>query len=135
MGRIPDGCDGCKDANLDPTDHPCCDCNRCNEHSERDLYSLAIDPVNHPVHYADLCSLECIEAMEIAFGSDGLIYFCLCNAFKYVWRCKNKNGKQDLEKAKWYLNKAHDLGLYSKVMDQYSALKKILQKLEKELDK
>ena len=60
------------------------------------------DVVNHPKHYADFCSLECIEVMEIAFGVEAVIHFCKSNAFKYLWRYKNKNGMQDLEKAMWY---------------------------------
>lgn len=64
------------------------------------------DNVNHPIHYADTCSLECIEAMEIAFGKEAVRNFCKCNAFKYLWRFKNKNGEEDLKKAEWYLAKA-----------------------------
>lgn len=61
-----------------------------------------MDNVNHPKHYADTCSIECIEAMEIAFGTEAVIHFCKCNAFKYLWRYQNKNGSEDLDKAKWY---------------------------------
>lgn len=60
------------------------------------------DVINHPKHYADTCSLECIEAMRIAFGRKAVISFCECNAFKYLWRYKNKNGEEDLKKSKWY---------------------------------
>lgn len=67
------------------------------------------DNVNHPKHYADTCSLECIEAMEIAFGKDAVIAFCKCNAFKYIWRYQNKNGKEDLEKAMWYCDRGLEL--------------------------
>lgn len=60
----------------------------------------------NPDHYKSQTSLECIEAMEIMFGKEAVINFCLCNAFKYVWRWKNKNGEEDLDKARWYLHKA-----------------------------
>ena len=63
------------------------------------------DNIN-PNHYKNSTSLECIEAMEIMFGKEAIIDFCLCNAFKYIWRWKNKNGKEDLDKARWYLHKA-----------------------------
>ena len=66
------------------------------------------DNVNHPAHYTDT-SLECIEAMILVFGKKAVIDFCSCNAWKYVWRWKSKNGKEDLEKAKWYINKAIEL--------------------------
>lgn len=62
------------------------------------------DNVNHPRHYENTCSLECIEVMRLTYGKRAVYDFCLCNAFKYMWRFKNKNGKEDLEKANWYLS-------------------------------
>ena len=67
-----------------------------------------VDPTN-PDHYKEHTSLECIEEMEIIFGSLGVIYFCVCNAWKYIRRWKNKNGAEDLKKAKWYIEKAWEL--------------------------
>ena len=66
------------------------------------------DNIN-PNHYKSETSLECIEAMQIAFGNDVVIDFCLCNAWKYIWRWKNKNGIEDLKKAEWYIEKGRDL--------------------------
>ena len=66
--------------------------------------SKTVDNVNHPKHYEGSTSLECIECMEVIFGYKIVAYFCLCNAFKYMWRYKNKNGEEDLNKAGWYLN-------------------------------
>lgn len=63
------------------------------------------DNIN-PDHYKSSTSLECIEAMEVIFGSEAVIDFCLCNAWKYIWRWKNKNGEEDLDKAEWYVNEA-----------------------------
>lgn len=65
----------------------------------------------NPSHYAGgETSLECIECMQLAFGEEATYNFCLCNAFKYMWRYKNKNGGEDLDKARWYLNYvAHDI--------------------------
>ena len=48
------------------------------------------DNVNHPKHYADTTSIECIEAMIVAFGRGAVVDFCKCNAFNYVWRYQNK---------------------------------------------
>ena len=73
------------------------------------------DNVNHPSHYEKSCSLECIDVMEAMFGPERLIIFCLMNAFKYLWRHKNKNGMEDLNKAKWYLNKATETLICLKV--------------------
>lgn len=64
-----------------------------------------MDHIN-PDHYKNQTSLECIEAMEIIFGPKAVIDFCICNAWKYIWRWKNKNGQEDLEKADWYITKA-----------------------------
>lgn len=64
--------------------------------------------VNHPTHYQSLskeCNIECIDAMRAAFGDEAVVDFCICNAFKYVWRHQSKNGKTDISKAVWYLNK------------------------------
>lgn len=62
------------------------------------------DPVNHPAHYTS-GGIECIDAMQAAFGAEAVKDFCLCNAFKYLWRHRNKNGVEDLKKARWYLNR------------------------------
>lgn len=66
------------------------------------------DPTN-PDHYKNSTSLECIEAMEIVLGDLGVTYFCVGNAWKYIWRWKNKNGVEDLKKAKWYIEKSWEL--------------------------
>lgn len=63
-----------------------------------------VDMVSHPPHYEGSTSLECIECMEVIFGINAVCFFCLCNSFKYLWRYKNKNGEEDINKAKWYLD-------------------------------
>lgn len=72
------------------------------------------DNIN-PDHYKNSTSLECIEAMELIFGKESVVNFCVCNAWKYIWRWKHKNGLEDLEKAKWYVKKAEDFFEYSKL--------------------
>lgn len=70
------------------------------------------DVVNSPYHYQSYnkeLNIECIDAMRAAFGDDVVSSFCICNVFKYTWRHQSKNGKQDLEKAQWYLNKYLEL--------------------------
>lgn len=62
------------------------------------------DNVNHPSHYESSTSIECIQAMVLIFGEDAVADFCACNAFKYMWRYKHKNGMEDLKKAEWYLS-------------------------------
>ena len=56
-----------------------------------------VDNVNHPKHYEGSTSLECIQCMEVSMGKQAVADFCLCNAFKYLWRYKNKNGREDEE--------------------------------------
>ena len=64
-----------------------------------------VDMVNHPPHYKTKNGLETIDVIE-AFTEDlnGIEAVCTANALKYICRWKNKNGKQDLEKAVWYIN-------------------------------
>ena len=71
------------------------------------------DNIN-PSHYKDSCSIECIESMIIAFGAEAVYDFCICNAYKYLWRYKNKNGEEDIDKASWYISMA------DKLFDQYA---------------
>ena len=66
------------------------------------------DNINHPKHY-ETDKVECIEAMEITQGRGAVMSFCLCNAFKYLWRHGRKNGVEDIKKARWYLDKYIEL--------------------------
>lgn len=61
------------------------------------------DPTN-PSYYKD-SPIECIEAIELMLGKTGAMHFCIGNALKYIWRWRNKNGKEDLDKAEWYLKR------------------------------
>jgi len=55
--------------------------------------------VDHPDHY-NTGSIETIEYLDsLGVAED----FCIGNALKYLSRYKHKNGKEDLEKAKWYI--------------------------------
>lgn len=63
------------------------------------------DPVNHPAHYTQ-GGIECIGAIEAACtGLDGKEGYLVGQVIKYIWRWKHKNSLQDLEKAKWYLER------------------------------
>jgi hypothetical protein len=66
------------------------------------------DNVNHPSHY-ETGKFECIDVMIETQGVEAVKSFCLCNAFKYLYRHKNKNGVEDVKKAIWYLNKFIEL--------------------------
>ena len=64
--------------------------------------------VNHPDHYKT-GKIECIDVMLETQGVEAVINFCVLNAFKYLYRHRNKNGIEDIQKAKWYLDKAIEL--------------------------
>lgn len=63
-----------------------------------------MDNVNHPAHYGGADNTyEAIKVIE-AWNLD----FCLGNVVKYISRAGKKEGNsliQDLEKAKWYLER------------------------------
>lgn len=62
------------------------------------------DAVNSPAHYCQ-GSIECIEALAAAtVNLKGIEAVCTANAIKYLWRWKEKNGVEDLRKARWYIN-------------------------------
>ena len=67
------------------------------------MSSSSSDPVNSPSHY-NQAGIECIDAIAAMTG-EGFEYVCQANVAKYLWRYRYKNGLQDLEKARWYLNK------------------------------
>lgn len=60
------------------------------------------DPVDHPPHYnAHPSGVECIDVIE-SLG------FLVGNAIKYLWRYQLKHGLQDLQKARWYVERELD---------------------------
>lgn len=76
-------------------------------------YPVAIDPeekVNHPQHY-NKGNIEVIEIMEqIARDYEPDVAVNISNVIKYIARANHKdNLVEDLNKAKWYLNRAVEL--------------------------
>lgn len=62
------------------------------------------DMVNKPPHYTG--RIEAIDAIEVATAKlVGVEAFCTANALKYLWRWKAKNGVEDLQKARWYIDR------------------------------
>lgn len=70
------------------------------------MYKSNDKMVSHPDHYISKTGLETIDVIE-AFTYDlkGAEATHTGNILKYICRWKNKNGIQDLEKAKWYLDR------------------------------
>ena len=67
------------------------------------------DIIDHPIYYHREDALECIDEMELIFGTEAVKYFCLCNAWKYRYRAADKNGENDLKKSDWYVRKYKEL--------------------------
>lgn len=62
------------------------------------------DPVNHPNHYISKSGLESIDVIKsFTDNLQGFEAVATANALKYLMRWKNKNGIEDLKKAKWYI--------------------------------
>lgn len=67
-------------------------------------YKKEKDNIN-PSHYKQ-GEIECIQAIKSAtINKQGLEAFCIGNVIKYLWRYESKGGLQDIEKAKWYLDR------------------------------
>ena len=67
--------------------------------------ALSVDVINRPSHYT-AGKVECIDALESAtVNLTGIEAVCTANAIKYLWRWKQKNGVEDLKKARWYLDR------------------------------
>ena len=83
-----------------------------------DFYSLANeneepqktldDKVSHPSHYTygDIEVVDFIEQVTKDYKPE--LAFAIGNAIKYISRANRKNGKEDLDKARWYLNRAFE---------------------------
>lgn len=72
---------------------------------------MTYEHVNHPAHY-NIYSIECIDMMERIWGKEATAQWCEMTAFKYRMRVGTKPNnptEQDLEKERWYLNKAKEL--------------------------
>ena len=64
------------------------------------------DMVNNPSHY-NQGRVETIEVIRDVLSKEQFIGYCVGNTMKYVSRHRHKNKpKEDLLKARWYLNKA-----------------------------
>lgn len=70
----------------------------------KDVGTPANDAVEHPSHYAGNGGIECIDAIRASMSTEEFCGYCKGNVLKYAWRYAGKNGVEDLEKAKVYLN-------------------------------
>lgn len=66
------------------------------------------DTVNHPSHYnyGDIEVINFIEQVTKHYNPN--VAYHIGNAIKYLARSPHKNGKEDIEKAKWYIERAFE---------------------------
>ena len=63
------------------------------------------DNVCHPKHYTQ-GGIECIDCIKSAtVGKVGIEAFCVGNAIKYLFRYEEKDGIEDVKKARWYIDR------------------------------
>lgn len=78
------------------------------EDTEEPEVQRTTDTVNHPSHYnfGDIEVVDFIEQVTKHYNSD--VAYHIGNAIKYISRAPHKNGKEDIAKAKWYIERAFD---------------------------
>lgn len=78
------------------------------EPTSKEVEKTLDDEVNHPSHYTygDIEIMEFIEQVTKDYKPE--LAFAIGNAIKYISRANRKNGKEDLDKARWYLNRAFE---------------------------
>lgn len=66
------------------------------------------DTVNHPSHYnyGDIEVIDFIEQVTKHYNPN--VAYHIGNAIKYLARSPHKNGKEDMEKARWYIERAFE---------------------------
>ena len=69
---------------------------------------LSHNTVNHPSHY-NYGEIEVIDFIEqVTQHYNPNVAYHIGNAIKYLARSPHKNGKEDVAKAKWYIERAYD---------------------------
>ena len=77
--------------------------------SEDKFQGVIGDMVNKPSHYTFSDKFEIIDVVEeITKQYPPHLAFAIGNAVKYIARSQHKNGKQDIEKSIWYLQRVLD---------------------------
>ena len=75
------------------------------DHVYKNMDENVPDMVNHPKHY-NQGGIECIDALKAAtVDKRGIEAVCVANVIKYLWRYEEKNGVEDIRKAKWYIER------------------------------
>ena len=78
---------------------------------KEELVEEKVDMVNHPPHYQIRQGMEVIDIIEDVtdwLNLKGKEAYHYTQLLGYILRYKKKNGKQDLEKARFFLNRMID---------------------------
>lgn len=80
-----------------------------NTHKSNDLQQRKRnDTVNHPSHY-NYGEIEVIDFIEqVTQHYNANVAYHIGNAIKYLARSPHKNGKEDIDKARWYIERAFE---------------------------
>lgn len=92
-----------------PGDNGLDECYKCWNREVPNEPPISEDIINHPNHYNRENAMESIHEMELIFGKQAVMHFCLCNVWKYRYRAADKNGEEDLKKSDWYMRKYQEL--------------------------
>lgn len=77
------------------------------EDTEEPVVQHTTDPVNHPDHY-NYGEIEIIDFIDqVSEHYNPVVAVHIANAIKYLSRAPHKNGKEDIEKARWYIERAY----------------------------
>src|SRR5699024_8529183 len=77
------------------------------EDTEEPVIQGTTDPVNHPDHY-NYGEIEIIDFIDqVSEHYNPVVAVHIANAIKYLSRAPHKNGKEDIEKARWYIERAY----------------------------
>lgn len=80
-----------------------------NTHKSNDVQQRKRnDTVNHPSHYnyGDIEVIDFIEQVTKHYNPN--VAYHIGNAIKYLARSPHKNGKEDVDKARWYMERAFE---------------------------
>lgn len=74
----------------------------------------------NPKHYQRDGAMECWDEMELLFGTEAVMHFAMCNAWKYRYRAADKNGTEDIAKSDVYMRKYKELS--EKSMNKWKSM-------------
>lgn len=71
--------------------------------ADEENVEIETDPV-HPNHYKLPGGMQVIDVEVAMFGKEWVQHHCICTAVEYLLRHMQKNGTEDVKKAKWWID-------------------------------